>query len=189
MQIRKSLFFVLEVLQLAVLALIIVVPIRYFVFQPFVVKGASMEPNFHDGNYLIVDELSYRLKDPNRGDVVVFKYPGDESQRFIKRIIGLPEEQVELKDGIITITNKIGEKLALSEAAYLPPIKAGLLVANSKLILGTDEYFVMGDNRNHSFDSRGWGALKRNEIIGRALFRAWPLIDFGFLSAPTYQTN
>ncbi|MDP2951116.1 MAG: signal peptidase I [bacterium] len=189
MKIKSAFSFVWEILKLALLALIIVLPIRYFIFQPFVVKGASMEPNFHDGDYLIVDEISYRLRAPERGEVIVFRYPGDESQRFIKRIIGLPRERVEIQENRIIITTETGEQFVLEEGPYLPIATAGLFSQNAKIILGESEYFVLGDNRSHSFDSRGWGSLPRNEIIGRALFRPWPLVDFGLIFEPTYQTN
>ena len=100
----KSFFlFIWEITKIVVIALLIVVPIRYFLFQPFFVRGQSMEPNFEDGNYLIVDELSFRLRDPQRGEVIVFKYPNNPSQRYIKRIVGLPGETIEIKDGKVII--------------------------------------------------------------------------------------
>ncbi|MCG2689829.1 signal peptidase I [Candidatus Parcubacteria bacterium] len=189
MKIKSTISFVWEILKLALLALIIVLPIRYFIFQPFVVKGASMEPNFHDGDYLIVDEISYRLRAPERGEVIVFKYPQDLSQRFIKRLIGLPNENIEIKENRIIITTKIGEQFILEEGPYLPLATTGLFSQNIKITLSENEYFVLGDNRSHSFDSRGWGSLPKEDIIGRALFRPWPLVDFGLIFEPNYQTN
>ena len=100
---KKFLAFIWETLKIVVIALVIVVPIRYFLFQPFFVKGASMEPNFDDGQYLIIDELSSRFREPQRGEIVVFKYPHDPSQRYIKRVIGLPGETAEVKDGQLSI--------------------------------------------------------------------------------------
>jgi signal peptidase I len=110
--------FIFEVIKIVVLALLIVIPIRYFIFQPFIIKGNSMEPNFHQGDYLIVDEISYRFKEPQRGDVIVFRYPQDTSQRFIKRIIGLPGETVTMNEGNITISKGIEERI-LNESDYL----------------------------------------------------------------------
>lgn len=183
MKLKEVLFFFLEIIQIVVIALVIVLPIRYFVFQPFIVKGASMEPNFHNGDYLIIDELTYRLREPQRGEVVVFKYPQDLSQRFIKRLVGLPGEQVELKHGTIEITDKFGKKEILDESNYSSG--EGWL-GTMEITLAGDEYFVLGDNRAHSFDSRKWGALKREYIVGRAIIRAWPPTALAMIPAPQY---
>jgi len=99
-----------EVIKIVVLAFAIVIPVRFFLFQPFVIQGASMEPNFHEADYLIIDELSYRFRAPERGEVVVFKYPYDTSKRFIKRIIGLPGETVEIKNGKLIITKPMASR-------------------------------------------------------------------------------
>lgn len=178
----KSFFsFLWEITKIVLIALIIVLPIRYFLFQPFFVDGQSMDPNFEDGDYLIVDELSYRLRDPARGEVIVFNYPKDPSQRYIKRIIGLPGETIEIANGKIYITNT--ERIELDESEYLPPIfTTGTINVN----LGKKEYFVLGDNRSASSDSRRWGILPRENIIGQAFFRAWPLNSLSKISAPAY---
>lgn len=177
MSIKAFFFLILEFLQIIAIAAIVVVPIRYFVFQPFLVKGASMEPNFHDGDYLIIDELSYRLRNPERGEVIVFHYPFDPSQRFIKRVIGLPGETVAVKNGQVDITTGDGSTVVLPEP-YVQGIytSTGDAISNAGLILKSDEYFVLGDNRTHSFDSREWGMVNRKFIIGRTVLRAWPLI-------------
>ncbi len=175
-----------EIAQIVIVALVIVLPIRYFVFQPFIVRGASMEPNFHNGDYLIVDELSYRFREPERGDIIVFKYPQDPSQRFIKRVLGLPGEQLELSNGKITITKENGESIILSESDYLDNVTAGDGLGEKRMVLDNDEYFVLGDNRGHSYDSRRWGALVKDDIIGRTLFRAWPLDDITLFGNPEY---
>lgn len=181
---KGILLFFWEVVKIVVLALVIVAPIRYFLFQPFIVKGASMSPAFHNGDYLIVDEISYRFREPKRGEVVVFKYPPIPSQKFIKRIIGLPGEEVLLENGRITIINQAGEKMVLDESSYLlsPPIGTG----RSKILLKENEYFVLGDNRAHSFDSRKWGGLPRKYIVGRVIFRAWPPKAIAYILAPSY---
>jgi len=141
-----------------------------------------MDPNFEDGDYLIVDELSYNFRAPERGEVVVFKYPNDPSQRYIKRIIGLPGETVEIQGGKITILNASGKEI-LNEK-YLP--SSVLTLGDTKVTLGPKEYFVLGDNRMASSDSRRWGLLPEADIIGRVLLRAWPLSDFTAFGAPNY---
>jgi len=166
---KEILLFLWEIVKIVILALLIVIPIRYFVFQPFVIKGSSMEPNFHQGDYLIVDEISYRFTSPERGDVIVFRYPRDTSQRFIKRVIGLPGETIEIKQGKINIIKGI-ENRELNESEY------GLKESytdNLTLSLAENEYFVLGDNRVASFDSRKWGALSKNYIIGKVILKTW----------------
>lgn len=180
---NPKLNFVFEIIKIVVLALAIVLPIRYFVFQPFIVKGASMEPNFHNGDYLIVDELSYNFREPARGEVIVFRYPYDPSQRFIKRVIGLPLETVSISQDKIEITDKFGAKKTLQESTYIvKPWFSG----DYKITLGPDEYFVLGDNRLSSSDSRRWGAVKRTFIVGRTFFRAWPLNQIDLFTVPAY---
>lgn len=183
----KSFFlFVFEVLKITVITLAIILPVRYFLMQPFFVKGASMEPNFDDGQYLIIDELSYRLREPVRGEVVVFHYPADPSQYFIKRIIGLPGETVEVGSGQVKIINSehpLG--FVLDESKYLPA--AISTYGDVKQALGQGEYFVLGDNRSASFDSRRWGILPRQNITGRAWLRAWPPQSAKVFAAPEYS--
>ncbi|MDP3093165.1 MAG: signal peptidase I [bacterium] len=181
---KTFLNFVWETLKIVFLALAIVLPIRYFIFQPFIVKGQSMEPNFQQGNYLIIDELSYRLRDPKRGEVVVFKYPYNPSQRYIKRIIGLPGETLEIKDQKIRIFDEQGQEKILEENTYLP--EEDLTTGDIRLTLKEKEFFVLGDNRLSSSDSRSWGVLPQSNIIGRVLFRLWPLGEVSEINAPTY---
>ncbi len=177
-----------EFVQVIIIAAVIVLPIRYFIFQPFIVKGDSMVPNFHSGDYLIVDEISYRFSNPSRGDVIVFHYPLDESQRFIKRVIGLPGETVEVKDGKITISSQSGNTvLVLNEKSYLPDLLS--TNGNNKITLKADEYFVMGDNRQFSYDSRSWGVLPKKELIGRAALRLLPVDKLSYISTPIYSVN
>lgn len=181
---KKFLSFIWETFKIIVIALAIVIPIRYFLFQPFFVKGQSMEPNFEDGDYLIIDELSYRLREPQRGEVIVFKYPVNPSQRYIKRIIGLPGETIEIKDGEITVYERDLEIKVLDESSYLPVV---LQAADSlSVTLSDNEYFVLGDNRSASYDSRRWGTLPREDIIGRVFIRAWPFAAIAKIEAPAY---
>ncbi|KPJ56786.1 hypothetical protein AMJ49_03890 [Parcubacteria bacterium DG_74_2] len=181
--IKETLAFIWEVVKIAIIAAIIVIPIRYFIFQPFIVKGASMEPSFFDRDYLVVDEISYRFHPPQRGEVIVFKYPQNPSQRFIKRIIGLPGETVEISEGRIIIS-KDGYSWILDETDYVP--ESFLLLKSIKVSLEKDEYFVLGDNRGHSFDSEDWGALPEDYIIGRVVFRALPFTSLAKIEAPNY---
>jgi len=180
---KNFLAFIWEITKIVVIALVIVVPIRYFVFQPFFVRGQSMEPNFEDGNYLIVDELSLRFRDVQRGEVVVFKYPNNPSQRYIKRIIGLPGETIEIKDGKVEVFNQGGGRI-LDESEYLSPeIQTP---GDIRITLAENEYFVLGDNRYASSDSRHWGPLPREDIIGRVVLRAWPFPALAKFEAPAY---
>lgn len=166
-----------------IIALAFVLLIRSFVFQPFLVRGDSMVPNFHSGDYLIVDELSYRLLgDPSRGEVIVFKFPGDISQKYIKRVVGLPGERVEIKEGKVYISSN-GEPVLLEERYLDPQERTEGFVS---LLLKDEEYFVMGDNREFSSDSRRWGVLPREDIIGKALLRVFPFQDFAAFAAPLY---
>jgi len=183
---KSFLLFVLEVGKIVLLALLIVIPIRYFIFQPFFVRGQSMEPNFQDSDYLIIDELSYRLRDPLRGEVIVFKYPNDPSQRYIKRIIGLPGETLEIGDGKVVIFNEEGGSI-LDESAYL---ESSVFTAGSmQLTLSQNEYFVLGDNRAVSADSRRWGTLPKENIIGRAWIKAWPVTASAKIETPEYSPS
>lgn len=165
--------FTWEILKIVIISLAIIIPIRYFLIQPFFVNGASMDPNFLDGDYLIIDEISYRFNDPERGDVIVFRYPLDTSQFFIKRIVGLPDEIIEIKDGKIFIYSEEtpDEKVVLNESEYLEDSHTP---GNLQITLSENEYFVLGDNRRASSDSRKWGGLNEKYITGRAWIRAWP---------------
>ncbi len=171
-----------EVAKIIIIATVIVLPIRYFLFQPFFVKGESMSPNFEEGNYLIIDEISYRFRAPERGEVIVFKYPIDPTNRFIKRIIGLPGEIIEIKDNQITIY--MGDKTKILDESYLPDDLE--TSGEIKIALGLDEYFVMGDNRPYSFDSRRFGVLNKDFITGRVLLRAWPIDSISIIKQPAY---
>jgi signal peptidase I len=147
---------------------IVILPIRFFLFEPFLVKGLSMEPNFHNFDYLIIDKLSYSLRSPQRGEVVVFKPPFDDHVYYIKRIIGLPLERVVIEESKITIFNKEHpEGFVLNENYVKNHYTSGRIEVN----LGQNEYFVLGDNREVSYDSRKWGPVRRERIVGRVIFQ------------------
>ncbi|MDD5152660.1 MAG: signal peptidase I [Candidatus Pacebacteria bacterium] len=163
---------VLETLRFIAIALVVVIPIRYFVAQPFIVSGASMDPTFTNGQYLIIDELSYKIGEPSRGDIVVFKYPNDTSKYFIKRVIGLPGETIDVnQSGQVSIKSSDGKNAFILEEPYIEYPKNDSI----ERTLAKDEYFVMGDNRAGSFDSRIWGPVPRNLIIGKAFLRLFPI--------------
>ncbi len=173
---EKSGSFLKEMFQFGIIALLVVFPVRLFIAQPFIVSGSSMEPTFDTGEYLIVDELTYHFGSPERGEVVVFRYPLDTSKFFIKRIIGLPGETVMLQSGAVLITKTDGTTFALEEP-YLHYEEMG---SDMETTLRAGEYFVMGDNRPASSDSRIWGPLPREDIVGRALVRLLPVAKADF---------
>jgi signal peptidase I len=184
---HKSTFWhnVREWIQVIIIALVISLPIRFFIAEPFVVDGASMDPAFATGQFLIVDRLSYRLNDPSRGDVTVFKYPNNPSVYYIKRIIGLPGETVTIKDGKVSIINSEHPKgFTLTE-----PYIDSKHVSHDALTttLQPSQYFVMGDNRAESSDSRVWGPLEENLIIGRPIVRLFPITKVSFLPGEYHE--
>ena len=177
--------FVWDLVKIFILAMVIILPVRTFLAEPFMVSGSSMVPNFHDRDYLIVDRLSYRLHQPERGDVIVLRFPKDTSQYFIKRIIGLPGETVTCEQGRVEVQPAGSAQPVVLPEAYLP---SRVLTQNCKpkQVLGSDEYFVLGDNRGASSDSRVWGILPKDDIVGRVWLRVFPFSDFGFMVTPSY---
>ena len=161
---------------------VIVFVVRTYIAQPFIVDGESMSPNFHTGHYLIIDELSYRFHAPQRGDVVVLRYPLDTSRFFLKRIVGIPGDHIVIKNGKVYITNDANPNGYVLNEPYQnqATFPAGQF---KDVILEQDEYFAMGDNRAGSSDSRAWGILPRKDIIGHALFRLFPVKDMGITPA------
>jgi len=188
--------FIQEVVSVVALSLAIVIPIRVFIAQPFMVSGESMYKTFDNGNYLIVDELSYRFDKPQRGDVIVFKVPPkglelsnyktDKTVYFIKRIIGLPGETIEVQGDKIKIYNDSNKDgFILDEPyAYLDKLSPNSTIfsdINKRVSLSESEYFVMGDNRYNSSDSRFWGTLPEENIKGRAFLRLFPINNISVL--------
>ena len=176
--------FFTELLKFVVVAAVIVLPVRLFVAQPFIVSGESMSPTFENGEYLIVDELTYRLEAPKRGDVVIFRYPRNPSEFFIKRIIGLPGETVIVRDGQVEVQQPDGSTVTLDEP-YVKNLGNG---RDAVYTVDQGNYFVMGDNRPESSDSRIWGLMPRENLIGRAAVRLLPVSAAGiFPGKATYQ--
>jgi signal peptidase I len=170
---QKKESFIKETVKFAIIALIIVIPIRKYVAQPFIVSGASMDPSFASGQYLIVDQLTYHISDPKRDDVIIFRYPNNPSTFFIKRIIGLPGETLTMDSGKVTIINKENPEGFLLQENYIT--KEHRTSDSFTIALGETEYFVMGDNRPQSSDSRSWGPLESKYIIGRPFLRLMPV--------------
>ncbi|MBI4363420.1 MAG: signal peptidase I [Candidatus Doudnabacteria bacterium] len=185
--------FLWDFIKVVAIALAIILPIRYFLFQPFIVSGSSMEPNYSNGEYLIIDEASYRFRDALRGEVVVLHFPKDRKQFFIKRIIGLPGEKVKIDSGRVVIYNEEYPEGVTLQEPYLSnqgltfPHNADLVGGRKTITLGPDEYFVLGDNRLASSDSRDWGILQRPNMVGRVFLRALPLTEFGMFEQPEYS--
>ena len=186
---KWSLFlgFVSEMVKVVIISLMIVLPVRYFLIQPFYVKGASMEPNFYDHEYLIIDEITYRFDQPQRGDIVVFKYPNDTRQYFIKRVVGLPGETIKIENGLVFVDGPDGyeplqEDYLFDDIETIMPLKG-----YSQVKLAQDEYFLLGDNREQSFDSRAFGPVKREFIIGRTWVRGWPVNRLTIFNTPDYN--
>jgi len=177
--------FALDFIKVFIIAVAIIVPIRWFLFQPFVVTGDSMRPNFQNGDYLIIDEISYRFREPHRGDVIVLRFPNDESQFFIKRIIGLPNDRVVIENGKVKIYNSEHSQGFVMEEQYLP--SNNLTYGNLDLTLDKDDFFVLGDNRLSSSDSRIWGTLPQRDIVGRVFLRIFPLPRLQAFSPPVYN--
>ena len=177
--------FFLELVKVGVMAVVTIILIRHFLFKPFYVRGASMEPSFYDKEYLIIDELSYRLRQPARGEVIVFKYPDNPKEYFLKRIIGLPGERIKISEGNVLIYNQdYPEGVELKEE-YLP--KDLDTIGNKIVSLKFDEYFVLGDNRPNSYDSRRFGAISKNVFVGRAIFRGWPFNRAQIIKSPEFS--
>ena len=176
--------FIFETLKIVIIAFLIVMPIRYFLFQPFLVKGSSMIPNFESRDYLLIDEISFRFREPQRGEVVVFVPPNQSSTRYIKRIIGLPGEEIKIQDGQVMISQENQNFSVLNESDYFPEFV--FTPGDVSVSLKENEFFVLGDNRQFSSDSRSFGILLQESIVGKVFFRAWPFSKFSKIETPTY---
>lgn len=170
--------FALEIAKLAIFISLVVIPVRYFVFCPFVVKGASMHPMFEDGDYLLVDEISLHFKRLERGEAIVFKFPKNPSEYYIKRVIGLPGEHLKIEQGKIFIFNKLERNWEEIQEDYLSSTE--FTAGDKDVILGEEDYFVLGDNRQASSDSRVFGLVSRKYIVGRVWIRAWPFNNLAY---------
>ena len=186
-----------EIVEFIIITLVIVVPIRLFVAQPFIVSGTSMDNTFQDGQYLIIDELSYDFHAPQRGDVIVFKYPdtpqatagqNDVGKYLIKRVIGLPGETVIVNENTVTIKNAANPNGFVLSEPYVSS-DLGTHQEDVTVTLSSSQYFVMGDNRAVSYDSRLWGPLPKSDITGRVFARILPPQVFGFFPGKSTYAN
>jgi len=177
---RNLWLFFLDFLETIVVSLAIFAVVYIFLFQPHQVDGRSMEPNFHNGEYILTDKISYRLHSPNRGDVVVFHSPQDERVDFIKRIIGIPNDTVKLAGGYVYLNGQRLEEPYINDLGQV--LSGRYLREGDEIRVPDGQYLVMGDNRLHSSDSREWGLVTSAELVGRAFFRYWPISDFGTIS-------
>ncbi len=184
---RKFFASLLEVLEIAVIAVAAVFIVRSFLIQPFLVSGTSMVPTFSNGDYVLTDELTYRIRPPERGEVVVFHDVSDYSTYLIKRIIGLPGETVIIKNDTVTIENKQNPNGFVLNETYLP--SGTITSGDGTWTLSSSSYFMMGDNRAVSYDSRSWGTLPASNIVGLVRFRLWPLSAITIFSAPHYNIS
>lgn len=177
--------FFLEVIKIVILAAITILFVRHFLFKPFYVHGQSMESTFFQHEYLIIDELSYRFVDPKRGDIVVFESPTEPGEFYIKRVIGLPGERIKIEDNKVIIYNEAHPQGIVLDEPYLD---ADIETDGSRNVtIGENHYYVLGDNREASFDSRRFGQIEREAIVGRTWFRGYPLTRIGTFSAPDYN--
>lgn len=165
-----------EIVRFSIIALIIVIPIRMFIAQPFIVSGASMQETFQSGEYLIVDQVSYYFEKPKRGDVIIFRYPRDPAKFFIKRVIGIPGDTVKIDSNVVLIKNEQQPDGFVLDEPYVRAMSGNEHITE---ILSEREYFVMGDNRDASSDSRTWGVLQEDRIVGRAFLRLFPPSEIG----------
>lgn len=181
-------YFFVDLFKVLILGAFAVVFIRFFIFKPFIVKGGSMLPNYHEGEYLIIDELSYHLGAPRRGETAVVRTNADDREYFLKRVIGLPNERIQIVGGRVRIYNaQYPEGFFLDERLYLG--SSVLTDGHNDVTLGAREYFVLGDNRGQSLDSRRIGPVQEDDIIGRVFIRGWPVDRIGYLVEKPYPSD
>lgn len=184
---KRAVAAIFNFLQGIVVVLAIMVMIYLFIMSPQEIKGASMDPNFHNGEYILTNKLIFKLKEPRRGNVVIFKSPKNPEIDYIKRIIGLPGDTVSLRDnqfyinGIPLKESYIGSDVHLFGGSFLQE--------DAEIIVPSGMYFVVGDNRPHSSDSREFGPVPIEDFIGQAFFRYWPASEVGLIPQPSYVLN
>lgn len=176
--------FLLDIVETFVIALAIFVLMYLFLFQPHQVKGNSMYPNFHDEEYLLTDKITYRLSEPKRGDVIVFKAPRQEEYDYIKRIAGVPGDTIKVEGCQIFVNNQPLEEDYLAEGTCTN--SGRFWQSGQNITLAEGEYFVVGDNRPYSSDSRDWGAVPEENIVGKAWVRYWPVDRVGIIKGIEY---
>lgn len=181
--------FLAELVRTAIIVALLTIGIRTFILQPFVVEGESMSPTFHTSDYLLINKLGYRLGEPQRGDIVVFKFPGNLSINYVKRVIGLPGDHIIIADGHVKVITPSDASGVTLDEAYLPSGVTTTPVdgqATADYIVPANNYFVLGDNRSNSSDSREWSFLPKEDLIGRVVVRAYPFNEAEILKHIQY---
>jgi signal peptidase I len=190
-KLKSAKSFWLDALETIAIALVIFFVIYNFIAQPHLVKGESMMPNYHDGEYILTSKIYNWWGNARRGDVVVLKSPDDKSVQFIKRIIGLPGEKFKIDNNQITIYNQQFPNGFVLDEKYIDDqiiTEGRTFIPEGEIIsIPKDNYVVMGDNRNYSYDSRAWGFLNKTDLVGRAFFVYWPIVDFGLVAHASYK--
>lgn len=166
-----------EAIETIVFTLLIYFIIRTFLFENYRVVGHSMDPTLADGQFVVVNKLLYRLQDPQRGDIIVFRERGDDDRKLIKRIVGLPGEMIEIRNGQVYINERLVNE---------PYVQNQARRSYARTVIPEDHYFVMGDNRSNSSDSRNWGSLPRSKIVGKGWLTYWPPELWGLIPHATY---
>lgn len=184
---KKIINLFMDFLETSVVALSIFVVIYLFFVQPHEIKGNSMEPNFHNNEYILTDKISYKFGEAKRGDVVIFKAPMNQEVDYIKRVIGLPGDKIKVQKGYVYVNGKQIQEPYLKDLTTLLP--GSSLQEGVEITIPENHLFCMGDNRPHSSDSREFGPVPYNLIIGKALFRYWPITDFGPVPHVEYSMN
>jgi signal peptidase I len=177
--------FFLDVIQVIIFSFAIFTFVYLLVLQPHKIKGASMSPNYPDGEYLLTDKVTYRFQEPKRGDIIVFEAPTNEGQEFIKRILATPGEEVSIRNGKVYINGRELQEPYIAEGVETS--SGSFLEEGETTVVPTDQYIVLGDNRPHSSDSRAWGFVPKEKITGRAWLIYWPIDQAGTISSPKYR--
>ena len=178
---------VFDFLQGIVVILAMLVMVYLFIMSPQEINGSSMEPDFHNSEYILTNKVMYKFREPKRGDVIIFKSWSNKDVDYIKRIIGLPGDTVELQNNALYVNNQ-----KLNEPYLAPDViifGGSFLKEGEPIVVPPDMYFVCGDNRPHSSDSREFGPVAKDDIIGEAVLRYWPFSQFGIIPHPTYNIN
>lgn len=187
MFLKKILSAIWDFVEVLVFSGAIFLVLYLLILQPHKIKGSSMEPSFYDKEYLLTDKVSYKLGEPKRGDVIVFKAPNTDDEEFIKRIIALPGETILIKDGKVYINGRLVDESYIVKGTYT---SGGAMVKEGfELTLPPGKYFVMGDNRLYSSDSRTWGPITKDDITGRAWIIYWPFSKLGTVKEVKYASD
>lgn len=182
--IKRVVAAIFDFLQSIVVVMAIMVMIYLFIMSPQEISGASMETNFHNGEFILTNKIEYKFTDPKRGDIVIFKSPRNKEIDYIKRVIALPGETIRLSNSIFFINGKKVDEPYLAPGTYT--FGGSFLIENTDFVVPKGKYFVVGDNRPHSSDSREFGPIAKEDFIGKALLRYWPFSRMGLISRPVY---